>query len=98
MTKQKKWWKKLWRNFWWNKQGQLIVAQFPNISLSGWLICRALEWASINNQWSDFFSKLGTGWLFVWAYLELFEGDNYFRRLLGLIVGGMIVLGWWEAS
>nr|WP_223805582.1 hypothetical protein [Pseudanabaena sp. UWO310] len=31
-------------------------------------------------------SLLAFGALFTWAWLELFDGVNYFRRLLGLLV------------
>jgi hypothetical protein len=39
------------------------------------------------------FSLLANGSLFTWAWMELFQGVNYFRRGLGLAVFiGMIAL------
>jgi hypothetical protein len=39
---------------------------------------------------------LAFGSLFTWAWLELFEGVNYFRRALGLLVLANLI--WWKVQ
>ncbi|MBP6961914.1 hypothetical protein KBB49_00040 [Candidatus Saccharibacteria bacterium] len=51
-----------------------------------WAFFRILDIIVKNEELSGGFSFVATSMLFVWAYLEIIAGDNYFRRILGLIV------------
>ncbi len=65
--------------------GNVVIIQFPNIPLLTYILCLFVSKLTdgILNQ---FFETLGFGALFVFAWLEFFQGVNYFRRALGLIV------------
>lgn len=69
-----------------DKKGHTVIWQWPNIPMYGWLIFTLLSFAISNTPVKQSFSALAKAWLFTWAYLELTQGVNYFRRLLGLIV------------
>lgn len=75
-------------NFFKDKDGKVVIAQFPNVPLIGWFIFLILSKLNFQDQWSDILVFLSSAFLFTWAYLEITEGVNYFRRLLG--VAGMI--------
>ena len=74
--------------------GQLVIAQFPNLSLGLYLLTKALGWMLSR---SDTDSTVNPGsavtilrWLGVilltwWALDELIRGVNPWRRLLGLL-------------
>lgn len=68
-----------------DSDGKIVIVQFPNAMLLAYvasLMITKLTEGSIR----QFFEILGFGSLFVFAWLELFEGVNYFRRALGLAV------------
>ncbi len=75
-----------------DKNGHVVLAQWPNLPLfvalgasaAGWLLkARALHYAQLVSDSA----------LIVWALLEVFKGVNYFRRALGLGVFIVVVLG-----
>lgn len=51
-----------------------------------------LGWILPSGHWSTLAQVLSYGALFTWAWLELFEGVNYFRRALGLTVLLVVIL------
>lgn len=61
---------------------QYPIAQFPNPPLIIALLAFALRWVT-PESWTNALSAVGYVFLGVWAYLELAEGVNAFRRLLG---------------
>ena len=65
-----------------DKAGKVVLAQWPNWALIGWagfaLLSRFTQWKQLT--W------VATGFLLAWAMMEIFQGVNYFRRLLGLTV------------
>ena len=69
-----------------NKQGNIILAQKPNFPIVVWLISMAITLIVKNGAVHNLFAVLAFGAIFTWAWLELFHGDTYFRRLLGLVV------------
>jgi hypothetical protein len=71
-----------------------VVVQIPNIPLAGWLVFAALARIPGPGAWTSGASRTGSAFLFVWAYLELAQGVNYFRRLLGLVVLTVVAAGW----
>ena len=68
-------WKKSWPE-------RFPVAQFPNVPLAvaiaGAIATRLVEGRARDYAQAIFFVGLG-----IWAYLELAEGVNWFRRLVG---------------
>jgi hypothetical protein len=73
-------------NFFRDKDGQIVIGQLPNLPLIIWLVASLLQSVFKAGQVNSGLDILATGSLFVWAILELFQGVNYFRRTLGLIV------------
>lgn len=65
--------------------GRLSLFQAPNLPILVWLAMLALTHLT-NGKLQSLVNLLGFGALFTWAWLEIFEGSNYFRRLLGVIV------------
>ena len=69
-----------------DRDGKVAIMQFPNMPIILWAVFRLLSKIIENDRFSNGFSFIANSMLFVWAYLELFSGDSYFRRLLGLII------------
>lgn len=66
--------------------GNIVIAQKPNLSILVWLVATLLKFLP-TNDWIDVgVDVVAFGALFTWAWMELFQGVNYFRRSLGLIV------------
>ncbi len=76
----------LWQNFFKDKKGNLVIAQKPNLPLIVWLFSFLLTRLNINQTATELFQLVSFGALFTWAWLELFEGVNLFRRILGAVV------------
>ncbi|MGH7195802.1 MAG: hypothetical protein ACREGA_03425 [Candidatus Saccharimonadales bacterium] len=72
--------------------GRQVLAQAPNRPLVAGLILAAAAAAAFKLPALSYVLRvLAFGAFFVWAWLEIFEGVNYFRRALGLIVLATIV-------
>jgi len=70
------------QKFFKDNSGKTVLWQAPNSTIIGWAIFALLSYLT-HAKWLGWIS---TTFLLVWAFLELFQGVNYFRRLLGLIV------------
>ncbi len=64
------------------KNGNIVIGQKPNWPIILWFFLM-LGGAVFNR---GILTSLSAMFLAIWAILELFEGVNYFRRLLGLTV------------
>jgi len=76
-------------------RGKVTLAQKPNLPILLWIICKVLL-AFIKDDTSKLYSFLDIvafGVLFTWSWLEIFEGTNYARRLLGLVVLCLLIIG-----
>jgi len=87
----------LWDKTWRNNEGHIVIFQWPNIWLIGWA---AFNFVSVLSPTSPTRTIGTVSWwigfalLSVWALLEIFKGDNYFRRFLGVFIFGLnIFLG-----
>ena len=78
-------------SFWRDADGKVVLAQTPNLPLIGWLIFAVLAGISGAGHWRGAAGFVSSAFLFTWAYLELTQGVNYFRRLLGLVVLAVVV-------
>jgi hypothetical protein len=67
-------------------EGNVVIAQPPNLPLLVWLAATLLKLAPTGDRISVVLDVIAFGALFTWAWLELFEGVNYFRRTLGFVV------------
>ena len=69
-----------------DSDGQIVLAQSPNLPLIVWIVASLLSLVFTTGKISIGLEALAFGCLFTWAWEELFQGVNYFRRALGLIV------------
>lgn len=78
---QRSFWDKIWRD----KTGQVVIWQFPNAPLFGWVILTCLS-LIFSGTLADMFGWAGTVSLIIWSLLEIFQGVNYFRRAFGAVI------------
>lgn len=69
-----------------DSEGNIVIAQPPNLPLGTGIATTALKFLFTDGNFYTVLNAIAFGSLFTWAWLELFDGVNYFRRALGLIV------------
>ncbi|OUL19036.1 hypothetical protein BV378_33850 [Nostoc sp. RF31YmG] len=69
-----------------DNEGNVVVAQKPNLPLILWIVATLLKLVITTGVGNTVLDAVAFGSLFTWAWLELFQGVNYFRRGLGLVV------------
>lgn len=69
-----------------DSDGKLVIAQMPNLPLMVWLAATLLQLFFASGSLHTGLGALAFGALFTWAWQELFQGVNYFRRALGFVV------------
>ncbi|MEZ2228949.1 hypothetical protein [Microcoleus sp.] len=69
-----------------DSEGKITIAQPPNLPLIVWILASLLKLILTTGKVNLGLEILAFGSLFTWAWEELFQGVNYFRRALGLIV------------
>ncbi len=69
-----------------DSEGKIVIAQMPNLPLIVGLAATLLQLVFPSGKIQTGLDLVAFGALFTWAWQELFEGVNYFRRALGLIV------------
>ncbi|MBD2570132.1 hypothetical protein [Anabaena lutea] len=69
-----------------DSEGKIVVAQIPNLPLIVWIVASLLKIIFTTGKINLGLELLAFGSLFTWAWEELFQGVNYFRRALGLLV------------
>lgn len=69
-----------------DSDGKIVIAQMPNLPLIVWLAATILQLVLPSGKLNTGFDLIAFGSLFTWAWQELFQGVNYFRRALGLVV------------
>jgi hypothetical protein len=75
-----------------DKEGKIVIAQPPNLPIITWIVATVLRLIFTTGQINTLLDLIAFGSLFTWAWEELFQGVNYFRRSLGLIaLVGLIV-------
>ena len=75
-----------------DKNNKIVLWQRPNLLIIGWFLCILAARLFHTKHLHTGVANLGTGLLFVWAYLETTQGASHFRRLLGIIVAAAIVM------
>lgn len=69
-----------------DSEGNIVIAQPPNLPLILAITTTLLTLAVPSGTVHTGLDATAYGSWFTWAWLELFEGVNYFRRGLGLVV------------
>lgn len=69
-----------------DSNGQIVIAQTPNLPLIVWIVATLLQLIVTTGKINTGLDLIAFGSLFTWAWEELFQGVNYFRRALGLVV------------
>lgn len=69
-----------------DSEGKIVIAQIPNLPLIVWIVASLLKILFTTGKINLGLDLLAFGSLFTWAWEELFQGVNYFRRGLGLLV------------
>lgn len=69
-----------------DSSGNIVIAQPPNLPLLVALTATLLQFVLPSGNLQAGFDLVGFGAWFTWAWLELFQGVNYFRQALGLVV------------
>lgn len=85
------------QRFFRNSEGQITIWQWPNVPLWGWIIFKVLGLIDTTPALRSGFGKISTAFIFTWAFLEIADGDNYFRRLLGAVVMLLIIIGFFSS-
>lgn len=69
-----------------DSEGKIVIAQAPNLPLLVGLGATLLQLVLPSGKLQSGLDLVAFGVLFTWAWQEIFEGVNYFRRALGLMV------------
>lgn len=69
-----------------DSEGKIVLAQMPNLTLIVWIVASLLKIVLTTGKINLGLDLIAFGSLFTWAWEELFQGVNYFRRGLGLLV------------
>jgi hypothetical protein len=69
-----------------DSEGKIVIAQPPNLPLIVWIAASLLKLVVTTGKINLGLELVAFGSLFTWAWEELFQGVNYLRRALGLIV------------
>jgi len=67
-------------------EGKIVLGQPPNLLIVVWITVTLLKMIFATGQINTGLEVIAFGTLFTWAWEELFQGVNYFRRALGFIV------------
>ncbi|HEY9878804.1 MAG TPA: hypothetical protein V6D29_10130 [Leptolyngbyaceae cyanobacterium] len=77
-----------------DSEGNIVIAQVPNLPIMLGLIATLLQFVLPTGTLQTAAELIAFGALFTWSWQELFDGVNYFRRALGLLVlVGIIAFG-----
>jgi len=74
-------------------QGNIVIAQPPNLPLIVGIVASLLRLILTTGRVNIALDLIAFGSLFTWAWQELFQGVNYFRRALVLVVLTALMAG-----
>jgi len=76
-----------------DSEGKIVIAQMPNLPLLAGVGATLVQFILPSSALQAGADLVGFGALFTWAWQELFQGVNYFRRAIGLVgLVGLIAL------
>lgn len=77
-----------------DSEGHVVIAQPPNLPVLTGVAAAVLQSLLPSGQLQIGAQLFAFGALFTWAWQEIFDGVNYFRRALGLVgLSGLMMLG-----
>jgi hypothetical protein len=76
----------LFDQFFRDSEGNIVIAQPPNLPLIVGLVATILQTIMPSGTWQTGVGLVAFGVWFTWAWQEIFAGVNYFRRSLGVVV------------
>ena len=82
MSKSQSWVDKIAKD----KNGKLTIWQSPNLSIIVWAVATLASKFVSSGRPHQTLELIAFGAIFVWAWLEIFFGVNYFRRALGVVI------------
>lgn len=68
------------------KTGNIVILQRPNLPISAWIIAKIAEHITHEPVIKEGLAQTSVAFLLIWSVLELLQGVNYFRRILGLFI------------
>lgn len=71
------------KRFFQDDKGNYVIAQWPNLPLYMIGVSALLSRAGFGQDITRLFQLTTFGSIFLWAYLEITQGDAPFRRVLG---------------
>jgi hypothetical protein len=71
---------------WQDKNGHQALIQKPNIPLISWFVFSVIGMILPDGRMADISQVISFGFLFTWAWLEVYSGNTYLRRVLGAII------------
>ena len=74
-----------------DEKGNIVIAQKPNLPIIVALTAILLKQFVSNDNLYEIIDLIAFGSFFTWAWMELFQGVNYFRRTLGLLALSAII-------
>ncbi len=75
----------IWDKTWRDSRGRIVIWQMPNQWLLGWAGMTVLS-LLFSGRVADIFSWIASASLITWAFFEISQGVNYFRRIFGLVI------------
>ncbi|WP_416674410.1 hypothetical protein [Egbenema bharatensis] len=82
----------LFDRFFRDSEGHIVIVQPPNLPVLVGSFATLIYFILPSGTVQTAFGLIAFGTLFTWAWQELFQGVNYFRRSLGLM--GLVGLLW----
>lgn len=76
----------VWQKLWYDRNGKLDIAHWPNLPLIGWLAFKLMARSFPDSRMIDLYAFSSEALLFTWAYLEIRYSDSWFRKALGIVV------------
>lgn len=73
------------------EDGKTHLVQFPNPPLIGWALLLVASYVAPDSALKSGLATMSTGFLAIWAYLEATQGVSRIRRILGMIVGVVLI-------
>ena len=68
-----------------DEEGKIVLVQIPNLPIIIGIITSLLKMVFTTGKLHIGLDIIAFGTLFTWAWEELFQGVNYFRRALGAV-------------
>lgn len=75
-----------------DKSGKIVIAQKPNLPIKVWFFAFLISKLPLPQILTEISSLIAFGAIFTWAWLEIFDGVNLWRRALGGIVMLFIIM------